>query len=382
MSRIPAHSAVLIRLDSPAGFHEIFSAQRELMGAVQPSTVNRPTVENLKEIWEKVFRRSSIRVTENFYDLGGNAEHADAICAAIAETHSLSVPGAAITHAPTVIELARLLQHDPLPRLSPLVKIKSGSEEHPIFFAHGLSGMVEYHILAQHIRTDYAIYGIQALGLDGCEEAFESIPDMATYYLDALLQKQPVGPYFLIGYSFGGLVALEMSQQLLARKQNVAMLALIDAYPHPRFMRLAQRLQVFVKRIRTHAENISEMPTESGFKYLVKGVKRRLRLEAPLETPRYLDRADISLAATVPWVKQKCYRAYARYRPKFYSGPVDFVSTKVQTFFPGSPTSVWSHLVGDLRIKKIPGDHLSILSTEYMPLAQALTEFIQSARTI
>lgn len=350
------------------------------MSVVQ-ATSRHPTSENVQEIWEKVFRRSPIHLTDNFYDLGGNAERADAICAALAETYGLRVPGAVITHAPTIRELAALLQHDPLPSLSPLIKIKSGSEEHPIFFAHGLSGMVEYHILAQHIPTNHAIYGTQARGLDGREEPFESIPEMATYYLDALIEKQPAGPYLLVGYSFGGLVALEMAQQLLARGQRIAMLALVDAYPHPRFMRLAQRMRMLVKRIRTHAGTMSGMSTSGGLTYFVRGVKRRLHLAAPLEIGKRPEISEISLANTMPWVNQKSYWAYASYKPKPYPGTIDFVSTEIQTFFPGNPASVWKHLSAGLRTTKIPGDHLNILSTEYKPLAKALTQFIQSAKT-
>lgn len=347
---------------------------------VVPAAALHPTTESLKQIWERVFERSPIGIHENFYELGGNATRADAICAAIAEMYAIDVPGAAVTHAPSVAEFTALIQQQPLPKLSPLIKIKSGREDHPIFFAHGLSGMVEYHILAQHIRTPHAIYGVQARGLEGREEPFDSIPEMATYYLDALMDKQKVGPYLLIGYSFGGLVALEMAQQLLARDQHVAMLALIDAYPHPRFMRPAQRLRMFVKRIQTHAETMADLSGSSGLSYFVRGVKRKLHLAAPLEIGRKPEAADMSLAATMPWVNQKSFWAYASYCPKFYPGPVDFVSTEIQTFFPGNPAPVWKHLVESLRIKKIPGDHLNILSNEYMPLAKALTEFVQDVR--
>ena len=39
------------------------------------------------------------------------------------------------------------------------------------------------------------------------------------------------GPYRIGGYSFGGLVAYEMAQQLEAQGESVALLALFDAYP-------------------------------------------------------------------------------------------------------------------------------------------------------
>ncbi|HXQ69833.1 MAG TPA: thioesterase domain-containing protein, partial [Pyrinomonadaceae bacterium] len=47
----------------------------------------------------------------------------------------------------------------------------------------------------------------------------------------AIRHHQPVGPYFLGGWSMGGLIAFEMARLLQQQQQQIAMLALIDAYP-------------------------------------------------------------------------------------------------------------------------------------------------------
>jgi len=56
------------------------------------------------------------------------------------------------------------------------------------------------------------------------------IEDMAAHYIKALRVVQPQGPYWLGGYSFGGLVAFEMAQQLHSQGQRVALLALLDTW--------------------------------------------------------------------------------------------------------------------------------------------------------
>src|SRR5580765_4940092 len=99
-------------------------------------------------------------------------------------------------------------------RVSPFVEIRAGELQPPIVIAHGLSGMVQFSELAKHIRTRHPIYGIQARGVDGVEEPLKSVDEMADYYLQELHLIQPRGRYLLIGYSFGGLVALEMAQRL------------------------------------------------------------------------------------------------------------------------------------------------------------------------
>jgi thioesterase domain-containing protein len=54
------------------------------------------------------------------------------------------------------------------------------------------------------------------------------------------------------------------------------------------------------------------------------------------------------------------------------------VTTEVKTFFPGDPWSVWNRLTASLVVETIPGDHLNIVSTEYRPLAEVLTRFVNA----
>jgi acetoacetyl-CoA synthetase len=114
--------------------------------------------------------------------------------------------------------------------------------------AHVLGGCASFSRLAKHIRTGHPIYGIQAKGVDGMEESFDRIEDMAQFYLDALNELQPQGPYSLIGYSFGGLVALEVAQRLSEDGRNVGLLARVDANPDPRYLSAGQRLRLSAQR--------------------------------------------------------------------------------------------------------------------------------------
>ncbi len=97
-------------------------------------------------------------------------------------------------------------------QLSSFVQIKAGDQQPPIFIAHGLSGTVQFTELAKHIQTGHPIYGIQAKGIDGLEEPLKTVPDMASFYLEAPEELHPHDPYILNGYSFGWLVAPEMDQ--------------------------------------------------------------------------------------------------------------------------------------------------------------------------
>jgi thioesterase domain-containing protein len=72
---------------------------------------------------------------------------------------------------------------------------------------------------------------VQAPGLDGTGELPGSIGELARICLEQIRAVQPAGPYHLLGWSFGGLVAHEMAVQLQAAGEQVAALVLLDAYP-------------------------------------------------------------------------------------------------------------------------------------------------------
>ena len=84
--------------------------------------------------------------------------------------------------------------------------------------------MLFYRHLSNHLGTDQPVYGLQARGLTGTEEAFENIPDMAAAYIREIRSVQPQGPYHVAGYCFGAIVAFEIAQQLVRAGQKIAFL--------------------------------------------------------------------------------------------------------------------------------------------------------------
>jgi len=241
-------------------------------------------------------------------------------------------------------------------QFSPFVPIKPGSEKPPIFIVHGFSGTVQCHELAREIRGRQPIYGVQAKGIDGLEKPFHCVEDLASFYLDEFGKSRLEGPYILIGYSFGGLVAFEMARRLMENAQSVAMLVLLHAFPHPRFLSVDQRARLIGKRMGRHLKEMRRMPLQAG-SYLMSRFKHRW------------------CSASI--VHEANYRAYTNYRPRFYPGRVKFVATTVKAFFPDDPGAVWGDLVHELKVEVVPGDHLSIVTTEFRPLASVLSRYME-----
>ena len=199
------------------------------------------TKEILLPIWQRVLQRTSIRVTDNFFDLGGTPSSATQLFAEIADEFGRSFPAVTICAAPTIETLAGLLEEPTPPRIPPLLLLKAGTENPPVFITHGLGGdVLGLADVVGKIESRHPIYGMQVRGIDGIDEPFASIEERAQFYLDAIRQLQPHGPYFLIGYSLGGLAMLEVAQRLSADGEKIALLTLLDTYPDKKYLSLAQ----------------------------------------------------------------------------------------------------------------------------------------------
>lgn len=337
------------------------------------------TIKVLTEIWQRVLQRSPIHSEDNFLDLAGGDQSADRIFAEIAQVYSRELPSATICHAPTIAALAALLERSTLPPFSPFVQLKAGSQPPPILITPGVGGRASFSQLAKHIRTGHPIYGIQAKGVDGREKPFERIEDMAEFYLDALNQLQPRGPHVLIGYSFGGLVALEMAQRLTGNGQKVALLVLVDTYPHPRYFPPGQRLGLFARRVRGHISNMKQRPMGETFSGLARSVKRRFHIADAHDPGTLPETARLSFAQATLRVKESDFVAMARYRPQFYRGKIRFVRPTVNSYLPNDPTAFWERMAGELQVETVPGDHLGMVGTHFKSLAEVLTRYVQEA---
>ena len=192
------------------------------------------TEETLKAIWEQVLELDDIGVTESFFDLGGHSMLAVRLFAEIEKGFAgQRLPLAALLHAPTIRQLAKILDtEDGEMEWSLVVPIQTEGSKPPLFMIHGAGGnILLYRDLAKYLKdADQPVYGIQSQGLDGLKPLHTTVEEMAAAYIEEIRALQPEGPYLLGGYCLGGTIALEMAQQLNEMGQEVAFLALLETY--------------------------------------------------------------------------------------------------------------------------------------------------------
>ena len=317
-------------------------------------------IEVLTPIWQRVLQLSSIRVDDNFFDLGGDSSLALQLFTEIAQVCGRELPPVMIYQAPTIAALAALLEQSSAPRFPALALLKAGAEKPPVFIAHGLGGSVmDFFQPVKHMESDHPIYGMQTRGIDGVDEPLESIEGMAQFYLDAVRELQPHGPYALVGYSLGGLVVLEMAQRLSADGEKVALLAMLDAYPHMRFLSLGQRVRLIARQARRGLRTIRDLGSSAS----------------------YQNPAGASFTPAMQRVRDSAYLALTRYQPRFYRGKIRFVRAEISSGFPDDPAAVWANLSDELEVNTVPGDHLGMIATHFEALASVLSRYLTEAFT-
>jgi len=324
-------------------------------------------IEVLTPIWQRVLQRSPIGVDDNFFDLGGDSSLALKLFTEIAQACGRELPPVMIYQAPTIAALAVVLEQPTIPLFPPLVQLKAGTEEPPVFITHGIGGNVmDFFQLVKHIRSPHPTYGMQAKGLDGVEEPFDRVEDMAQFFLDAIKELQPHGPYLLMGYSLGGLVALEMAQRLSENGEKVALLAMIESYPYRSYLPARQRIRLFAQLLGHHAATLVHLPVRKAFSYIMHPAERLGYVSrVPSQGGGNHQPLDLWFTPAILRMRDRAYLALKRYRPRYYPGKIHFVRAEISSEFPDDPGGVWARLAADFEVETVPGGHLEFIITHF-----------------
>ncbi|WP_069758816.1 non-ribosomal peptide synthetase [Streptomyces sp. LUP47B] len=207
------------------------SAPAETTGA--PRT---PHEDRLRAIVAEVLALapSSVGIHDSFFDLGGHSLLTPRLTARIRTDLGAELPLRAVFDTPTVAGLAQRLRGGtsgaaPLDAVLPL-RTRGGKE--PLFCLPPASGLAwGFAGLARHLDAERPLYGLQSQGLIPGRPRADSLPTAVADHLARIREIQPEGPYHLLGYSMGGLVAYDVAVTLQKQGHDVALLAMLDAFP-------------------------------------------------------------------------------------------------------------------------------------------------------
>ena len=186
--------------------------------------------QKLADIWSELLDVNPIGIKDNFFELGGHSLLAINLMSQISKHFEKNLPLVTLFTAPTIEKLAKAIQEDNKLTYSPLVPIQTQGDKEPFFCVHPAGGHVLCYVkLSQYLGKDQPFYGLQAQGFYEGDKALETVEDMARLYVKAIREFKPEGVYQVGGWSFGGVVAFEIAQQLKAQGQEVR-LVILDSY--------------------------------------------------------------------------------------------------------------------------------------------------------
>jgi amino acid adenylation domain-containing protein len=362
-------------------------SKRTASSAVQ-EPAQTPLEQTLATIWSNLLEVKAIDVNDNFFELGGHSLLAVRLFAQIEKRLGKRLPLATLFQAPTVAQLAAVIERDWTPQwtslvgINPLERAQGSSVKPPFFCVHALGGNVlEYYDLARHLGQEQPFYGLQSQGLDESLTPHRSVQEMAAHYLKEIRGLQPEGPYFIGGRSLGGMVAFEMARQLRVQGESIALLALLDTYPsgYAKLFRneatLSAAFRRAVKRTRAHIKNLKSLSVNDGVSYLFKKARfapRKLKSQIWRRVFGAYQRLGRPLPQTFRDVKEFNSLAVREYAPQVYDGKVTLFWASADLRTSIDLVEGWRALAGGgIEVHEIPGSHLDIIKE---PHVQELAE--------
>jgi thioesterase domain-containing protein/acyl carrier protein len=291
---------------------------------------------SLIEIWQRLLRVDHVGLDDDFFDLGGHSLLGVELVYEIEEQLERVCTLTMLFRNPTIRTLAAELRAGGAEATEPVVLELAGGGGPSVFC---ICGVHVYQELAEELAPAATLYGVflpveQELYAGGRGRL--SVEAIARRYLASVREHQPHGPYLLLGFCFGGILAYEVAQQLREAGEEVSLLVMLDStvdsgMPSYRW-RLTHRVQQTLKR----------------------GCDR-----LPLVLQRRLLGADwVSQANQLERARMRIYlRAMDKYRVKPYPGRTVLVKPQKGTTLQPESSWAWGAHASELEVCEVQGSH-------------------------
>jgi amino acid adenylation domain-containing protein len=191
-------------------------------------------------LWQTVLGISITSLDDNFFDVGGTSLLALNLLAKIKNKWDVDLAIRDIFIYPTLKEQANFIQSlrkqtiikaKSLSIPCPLITLQAQGNQLPLFLIHPIGGTIFwYSALARLLKKVRPIYGIQDPSIELENPIFDSIEEMASFYLKQIKKIQPSGHYLIGGASFGTTVAVEIAHMLHKAGEKVSSVISLDGW--------------------------------------------------------------------------------------------------------------------------------------------------------
>jgi amino acid adenylation domain-containing protein len=331
-----------------------------------------PTEEKLARLWQEVLDLEVVSVTDDFFELGGDSLLAMRLAAAIARELGREVPVADLFRRTSIRDQAAHLapEAEQAQGSATVVTLRSGGRPALIVPHTILGSVISYRPLAEAIGDSHAVLAIAP----SQRAPSEDLKRIASEYVGVLRERDPEGPYALCGWSWGGLLALEMAQQLARSGAEVPLVALINS-PFPTRLSFPDAEAGLVARF----FSFFLPPGVSAADYVDSRASDPLASMVTALQSKQILSGDLSVAQIHS--SYQAFRAYAfamhRYRPEPWSGRALFFRAAAANpgrgdwgAEMGAAVSMqdWRATFSQMIVEDIDATHFDILAQPHVPL--------------
>lgn len=350
----------------------------------------------LARVWSDLLGIRQIGVNDDFFQLGGHSLHAVRLFVAIRKHYGVSLPLSTLFEKPSIRALAAFLDAQAPQKktaaadvqeseantsaiesrreYSSLVAIQAIGAGPGFYCAAGMGGNpLNLRALALEMGIDQPFYALQPQGLDGMSELHRTIPEMARHYIEEIRRKQPSGPYYLGGYSGGGVVAFEMAKQLTAAGESIGCLVFLDSVAPGIVM------PTTLDKLDNYFAGLRQKGVGHAFEVALGAANRRIETVATL--------ARKPLRRLFPYqyrlenIADTWNEAFAAYRPTPYAGEAMLfrASTGFVAGIDIGHVNGWEGLIlGNIEVNETPGHHTSMCEQPHVRvLGRRLRSYLQ-----
>lgn len=216
----------------------------------------------LKKIWSKVLGHHHFMVQDDFFLVGGDSILAVHLVNQINDQFRSTFPITwAFTHS-TLVNQGEALRPARELSYTPVTQLNSNKTSQKLFIMHsGTGGAEVYYSLASAVNN-FSVYGLEPYNFYHPETMKDNIADLAAYYVQMIQTQQKNGPYYLAGWSLGGLIAFEVAHQLKQRNDEIVYIYLFDSFLYDAYT--AGQITQFYKTNINNQILIEELMRQTG----------------------------------------------------------------------------------------------------------------------
>ncbi|NJM34106.1 MAG: hypothetical protein HC850_04645 [Rhodomicrobium sp.] len=363
--------------------------------AAHESVTCRALEKRLTALWKTVLGVAHLDPAADFFALGGNSLLAARLLRQIEAEFGVRSTLSALLAAPKLAQQVQLLtrqegRHYDFCREA---RLNAAGSRAPLIAIHNTG--VYYYNLAQLLGADQPLTALQPFDPALARDSYpETVEEIAAEYVRLILELQPAGPYQLLGWCVGGVLAVEIARQFQEARRRVSFLGLIDAWSpdyllalpllHRWLAQRSYRLQLVRadwRRVRLEQQSVAAFLAHRRVLQRLLGWFGKRPSEPPVVT---FENRNQSIEHYDRWLDAYLDGAAARYVPQ----PIDVAqvlicSSRENRGWFLDPELGWGGMfTGEVTVAALDGDHFTVFrSTGLAQMAERIAAVLAGGTT-